>query len=79
MWCLTPLAEYPTFWCMTPDAPLLTTTEVAKACNVEPETVRRWAREGRIATITLPGGLKRFRREDVEKILTPTEPSAGAA
>ena len=58
---------------MTPDAPLLTTTEVAEACNVEPETVRRWVREGRIAAITLPGGLKRFRREDIARLLTPTD------
>lgn len=57
---------------MTPDTPLLTTSEVARACSVDAETVRRWAREGRIAAITLPGGLKRFRREDVERMLTPT-------
>jgi excisionase family DNA binding protein len=64
---------------MTPRASLLTTSEVAEACNVDPETVRRWAREGRIAVITLPGGLKRFRREDVDVLLTPTEPTVGAA
>lgn len=64
---------------MTPRASLLTTAEVAEECSVDPETVRRWAREGRIAVITLPGGLKRFRREDVERILTPTQPTDGAA
>jgi excisionase family DNA binding protein len=63
---------------MTSLGPLLTTTEVAEACNVEPETVRRWAREGRIAAITLPGGLKRFRREDVDALLTPTTETGAA-
>lgn len=64
---------------MTPEARLLTTAEVADVCNVDPETVRQWARKGLIATITLPGGLKRFRREDVEQMLTPTEPTGGAS
>ena len=64
---------------MTPRSPLLTTAEVAEECSVDPETVRRWAREGRIAVITLPGGLKRFRREDVDRLLTPSESVDGAA
>ena len=59
---------------MTPDAQLLTTAEVADLCKVDPETVRMWARRGQIETITLPGGRKRFRREEIERILTPTEP-----
>jgi len=59
---------------MTPDAQLLTTAEVAELCKVDPETVRLWARKGRIQTITLPGGRKRFRREEIDRILTPTEP-----
>lgn len=67
---------------MTPDTtPLMTTGEVALLCNVTAETVREWARDGRIPTVTLPGGLKRFRREDIDRILTPTPPvnRAGAA
>lgn len=64
---------------MTPRSQLLTTNEVAEECKVTAETVRVWVREGRLAAITLPGGLKRFRREDVDRLLTPTEPAAGAA
>ena len=68
---------------MAPDTPeLLNTNEVAALCEVEPDTVRIWARIGRIPVITLPGGRKRFRREDIERMLTPTEPTvqkAGAA
>lgn len=40
--------------------PLLTTAEVATRCKVHPETVRRWAREGSLKAITLPGGQKRY-------------------
>jgi excisionase family DNA binding protein len=66
---------------MTPRPSLLTTSEVAELCQVTPNTVSRWVREGRIAAIALPSGLLRFRREDVEALLTPTTlPSpAGAA
>jgi DNA binding domain, excisionase family len=64
---------------MTPRPPLLTTSEVAEECRVDAETVRQWARQGRITAITLPGGHKRFRREDVDALLTPIEPTVGAA
>lgn len=64
---------------MTPNPPLLTTAEVAEACQVDPATVLRWAGAGLITVITLPGGRKRFRREDVDRILTPTQPTDGAA
>jgi len=63
---------------MTPRPKLLTTDEVAEECGVLPDTVRTWAREGRIPTITLPGGHKRFRREDVDALLTPSEPATGS-
>lgn len=65
---------------MTPELPdLLDTNEVAALCDVDPNTVRIWARIGRIPVITLPGGRKRFRREDIERMLTPTVQKAGAA
>lgn len=63
---------------MTPKPPLLTTGEVAEACQVDPATVLRWARDGLITVITLPGGTKRFRREDVERILTPSTTDGAA-
>jgi excisionase family DNA binding protein len=56
---------------MTPNQPLLTTVEVAEACKVDPNTVSRWAREGLIPFITLPGGRLRYRRADVDALLTP--------
>jgi excisionase family DNA binding protein len=63
---------------MTPVAPLLTTSEVARVCNVKEAAVLGWVKSGRLAAITLPGGHKRFRREDVEQMLTPS-PVEGAA
>jgi excisionase family DNA binding protein len=47
-------------------------------CQVTSNTVSRWVREGRIAAITLPGGKLRFRRSDVEEMLTPNQ-ATGAA
>ena len=54
-------------------APLLTAEEFAQAAGVTPTTVYRWAREGLVRTIRLPGGSVRFRQEDVEAVLTPKE------
>lgn len=57
---------------MQPLGELLTTGEVAELADVHPSTVRQWVDRGQLAAITLPSGILRFRREDVEKILTPT-------
>lgn len=50
---------------------LLTTTQVAELLLVTPTTVHNWAKRGRLESIVLPGGHRRFRREDVEALLTP--------
>lgn len=34
-----------------------------------PATVRRWAREGKIPHVKLPGGRRLFRRADLEQML----------
>lgn len=54
---------------MTSLPTLLTASEVAQEFRLDPETIRRWAREGRIHRIKLPGGLYRFRREEIEAML----------
>ncbi|HEX4432835.1 MAG TPA: helix-turn-helix domain-containing protein [Frankiaceae bacterium] len=54
---------------MEPLPELSTANVVARTLNVTPDTVRRWARTGKLPVVTLPSGQKRFRREDVEKLL----------
>lgn len=49
---------------------LMTAAEVAAMIPVHAETVRRWAREGQLTAVTLPSGRKRYRRCDVEALLT---------
>ncbi|RPJ59797.1 MAG: helix-turn-helix domain-containing protein [Acidobacteria bacterium] len=56
-------------------AVLLTSTAVAERFGVTGETVRRWAREGLIQAITLPSGQIRFRPEDIDALMAPTEAS----
>ena len=49
---------------------LLTVAEVADMFRVSDETIHRWCRVGELPYLNLPGGgLKRFRRSDVEAIL----------
>lgn len=59
---------------------LLTAKQVGEALGgISDETVNRWARERKIACITLPSGARRFRRETVEAILAGTPAVADAA
>jgi len=53
------------------DDPLMTPGEVARLLRVDPVTLGRWARSGSIASVTLPGGHRRFRRSVVAAILAP--------
>jgi len=54
---------------------LLTPGEVALLLRVDPRTVSRWARAGRIPSIRTLGGHRRFRRSDLAPYLSPeTEP-----
>jgi excisionase family DNA binding protein len=47
---------------------LLTRTEVARLLGVSPNTVSRWAREGRLPCQMTLGGHRRFDRTVVEDI-----------
>jgi excisionase family DNA binding protein len=46
----------------------LTRTEVARLLGVSPNTVSRWAREGRLPCLMTLGGHRRFDRAVVEEI-----------
>jgi excisionase family DNA binding protein len=50
---------------------LLKADDVAEVLNTSAETVRRWAREGKLSAVVLPSGAIRFRRDDVEALLQP--------
>jgi excisionase family DNA binding protein len=47
---------------------LLTRSEVSRLLGVSPNTVTRWAREGRLACQVTLGGHHRFERELVEQL-----------
>jgi excisionase family DNA binding protein len=64
---------------MTPPEPLLTAEEVAALVRLDVETVRRWAREGLIPSIKLPGGRRRFRRDVVDAVLAGEYPASVAS
>jgi excisionase family DNA binding protein len=47
----------------------LSPAEVAILFRVEPPTVARWAREGKLNSFKTPGGHRRFRRPEVMALL----------
>ena len=53
------------------DAPeqLLTPTEVAALFRVNPKTVTRWARAGKLTAIRTLGGHRRFRVSEIKRCL----------
>lgn len=48
---------------------LMTPSEVAGMFRVDPKTVSRWAKAGRISCIRTPGGHRRFLRSEVQALL----------
>ena len=48
---------------------LLTPAEVAVLFRVDPKTVTRWARAGRISAIRTIGGHRRFRASEIQMFL----------
>ncbi len=54
-----------------PDAPdaLLTPSEVAQLFRVNPKTVTRWARAGKLTAIRTLGGHRRFRASEIRRCL----------
>ncbi|MDP8987167.1 MAG: BldC family transcriptional regulator [Actinomycetota bacterium] len=48
---------------------LLTPSEVAKLFRVNPKTVTRWARAGKLSAIRTLGGHRRFRASEIQRCL----------
>ena len=58
-----------------PTVKLLTVAEVAEMLHVHPNTLRRWADEGRIANLRITHrGDRRFKLSDVENFLLEMNP-----
>jgi excisionase family DNA binding protein len=48
---------------------LLTPAEVAKLFRVDPKTVTRWAKAGKITAIRTLGGHRRYRQSEVQNLM----------
>jgi excisionase family DNA binding protein len=53
---------------VTNDDDLMTPSEVAEFFNVDPKTVTRWAKAGKIPSFRTVGGHRRFPRKQIEAI-----------
>jgi excisionase family DNA binding protein len=49
--------------------PLLTPAEVATMFRVDPKTVTRWAKSGKLTSIRTLGGHRRYREVEVRQLL----------
>lgn len=54
---------------LTNDEELLTPAEVAKLFRVDPKTVTRWAKSGKLSSIRTLGGHRRYRASEVRSLL----------
>ena len=58
---------------------LLTPGEVALMFRVDPKTVTRWASSGRVGSIRTPGGHRRFREAEINRLLADRIPEGPRA
>lgn len=56
------------------DDRLLKPGEVASLFRVDPKTVSRWAKLGRISSVKTPGGHRRYRESEVRALLEDDNP-----
>ena len=57
----------------------LTAEEVAETLRVHPNTVRKWASDGRLKSVDMPGRALRFRRDEIERLMGAMTPPEGIA
>jgi excisionase family DNA binding protein len=58
---------------------LLTPSEVAALFRVDPKTVTRWAKAGKLNSIRTLGGHRRYRASEVHALLEAQSPSQNLA
>ena len=62
---------------------LIRLPDAGRRWDVSPQTIRRWARQGRVRLVRLPSGALRIRLDEVERAERPvpeppTEPSTAS-
>jgi excisionase family DNA binding protein len=57
---------------------LLTPGEVARLFRVDPKTVTRWEKDGRLASVKTLGGHRRYPQTQINALLTAPGPGDGA-
>lgn len=55
---------------------LLTPSEVASLFRVDPKTVTRWAKAGKLTSIRTLGGHRRYKESEVKALLKASSPTA---
>ena len=56
-----------------PENRLLTPAEVAAMLRVDPKTVTRWARGGKLSSIRTPGGHRRYSESEIQAFLQDSQ------
>jgi excisionase family DNA binding protein len=57
------------------DSELLTPAEVAALFRVDAKTVTRWAKIGKLSSVRTLGGHRRYRADEIRKLLRDSEQS----
>jgi excisionase family DNA binding protein len=60
-----------------PNSDWLSLGPASRAVGVYPDTLRRWADSGRIPMYTTPGGHRRFRQTDIDRVVATRQPGRG--
>jgi excisionase family DNA binding protein len=58
---------------------LLTPAEVAALFRVDPKTVTRWAKAGKLTSIRTLGGHRRYKESEVKSLLKSISPNASSS
>jgi len=62
----------------SPQETLLTPAEVAKLFRVDPKTVTRWAKAGKLNSIRTLGGHRRYKESEVKTLLKSIAPNTSS-